>query len=315
MFPPHFQMLVSLFPLLLLLLSLRVARSEEVPPAVRTFTYTDSATEESLECDKCPPGTYLRARCTATQNSLCAPCPSGSFTELWNYISRCLRCSACGYYQEVKTACTAESDCQYQCKQGYYYQSHNDMCSGHKECPSGQEVLTKGTPDEDTVCRNCPYETYSDTSSALQNCTQHKSCAAPGLKLVLKGSTWHDSVCANCQDLKSKDGGDYLKEILPAFFVHYNIPGRRLHRFAHRLPTKDSKKQAVSGLTTSELHSLINTWVASATASQIRQLPAILKNAGVNSDDRLLSKLERLDSNLKQIPQCAIDIQGHVIVI
>ncbi|KAK5854602.1 hypothetical protein PBY51_004782 [Eleginops maclovinus] len=310
MFPPHSQMLVSLLPFMLLL-SLRIARSEDVAPIVRTFTYT--ATGESLECDMCPPGTYLRARCTATQKSVCSPCPSGSYTELWNYIGRCLRCGACGHFEEVKTPCTAERDCQCQCAQGYYYQRNNEMCFRHKECRSGQEVLTKGTADEDTVCHNCPTDTYSNTYSSVYNCSQHKSCNAEGLKLVLKGSAWHDSVCTNCEELNSKDGGDYLKEILPAFFVHHNIPTRRLRRIAHKLPTKDGKKQVVSGLDPSELHSRINSWVASATASQIRQLPDILKKTGVNCDDRLVSKLQKIDSNLQQI-SCAMDGVDVIVI-
>lgn len=62
-------------------------------------------------------------------------------------------------------------------------------------------MSSPGTADEDTVCHSCPNGTYSNTVSALKNCTQHKSCDAPGLKLVLKGSAWHDSVCTSCQEL------------------------------------------------------------------------------------------------------------------
>lgn len=304
-------MFVSLFPVVLLL-SMRDALVDSV---ALTFKDTDPITGVSVECDRCPPGTYLRARCTATQKSECAPCPPGSFTELWNYIGKCLRCGVCGQNQVVKTACTADSDLQCECKPGYYYKKKFDMCLRHSECPSGQEVLTEGTSVEDTVCHSCPNGTYSDTVSAHKNCTQHKSCDAPGLELVLKGSTWHDSVCTSCQELKSRDGGDYLKEILPAFFVHQKMTIRRLRRIVHKLPSEDSKRQgAALGLNLSDLHARINSWIDSATANQIRQLPEILTKTGANSaGERLLNKLQRIDLNLKEL--CDLGNEVDVIVM
>ncbi|XP_035848954.1 tumor necrosis factor receptor superfamily member 6B-like [Sander lucioperca] len=296
------------------LLSARVALVIGVAAPLLTFRNTDQITGNSLECDRCPPGTFMRAPCTATQKTQCAPCPQGSFTELWNYIGKCLRCGVCGHNEVEKTACTANSNCQCQCKQGYYHKKNYDMCVRHSECPSGQEVLTKGTADEDTVCQTCPDGSYSDTVSALQNCTLHRSCNAPGLELVLKGSIWHDSMCTSCEELKSRDGGDYLKEIIPAFFVHHKMTLRRLRQVMHKLPSEDGKRQgATSGLNLSDLHARINAWVASASANQIRQLPEILAKTGANSaGERLQSKLQRIDSNLKQL--CAlgneVDVQS-----
>ncbi|XP_029299267.1 tumor necrosis factor receptor superfamily member 6B-like isoform X2 [Cottoperca gobio] len=287
-----------------------------VAEQIRTFTYTDPVSGSSVECDRCPPGTYLRARCTSTAKSVCVPCPSGSFTELWNSIAKCLRCGVCGHYEVVRTACSADSDLQCECNQGYYYKKSSGMCHRHRQCPSGQEVLTKGGADEDTTCHSCPIGTYSDTASAHQNCTQHKRCDAPELQLVLKGSTWHDSVCKKREELESRDGGDYLKEILPAFFVHQKMCIRRLRQIVHKLRSEDGKKQRSSGLNLSALHVQINTWVASATANQIRQLPAILTKTGANSaGERLLNKLKKIDSNLSQISLDALGTKVDVIVM
>ncbi|XP_044026823.1 tumor necrosis factor receptor superfamily member 6B-like [Siniperca chuatsi] len=293
------MMLLSLFPVVLL--SLRATLVGGVAEPHPTFTDRDPNTGRTVVCDRCPPGTYLRARCTDTQKSECAPCPAGSFTELWNYIGKCLRCGVCSQNQVVKTACSADSDCQCECKQGYYYEKKYDMCLRHSECQSGQGVLTKGTADEDTVCQMCPKGTYSDTVSAHQNCTEHKHCNASGLELVLKGSTWHDSVCASCEGLRSRDGADYLKEILPAFFVHQKMPITRLRRVVQRLPSEgDRKQKETSGLNLSDLHVRINTWVASATAKQIRQLPKILPRAN-SAGERLQRKLQRIDSHLNEL--------------
>ncbi|CAJ1082840.1 tumor necrosis factor receptor superfamily member 6B-like [Xyrichtys novacula] len=287
-----------LFPVIFL--SIHSSLVNGAPEPVPTFTDTDPITGKSLVCERCPPGTFLRARCTETQKSECAPCPNGSFTELWNYIGKCLRCGVCGHNMVVKTGCTAKRDCQCQCRPGYYYKMKYDMCLRHSECHSGQEVLNAGSPDEDTVCRTCPNGTYSDIVSAHKNCTEHKDCEAAGLQLALKGSVWHNSVCMDCQGSTSKDGAEYLREILPAFFVHQKMAIRRLRQILRRLLSEENKRhEGISGLYLPELLERINTWVSSATAAHIRQLPAILTKTGANNAaERLQNKLQRIDSNV-----------------
>ena len=61
-----------------------------------------------------------------------------------------------------------------------------------------------GTPNADTVCQVCPNGTYSNMVSDQQSCMQHQNCEAAGMLLVLNGSTWHDSVCTSCEELRSK---------------------------------------------------------------------------------------------------------------
>lgn len=133
-------MLLSLIQLLLLCASISVQANTPLP----TFTDTDPLTGAMLECDFCPPGTYLRARCTSTHRSRCAPCPSGSFTELWNHIGKCFRCGSCGQNQVVKQPCLPNSDCRCECKPGYFYRQKYDMCIRHSVCPVGQGVLRNG---------------------------------------------------------------------------------------------------------------------------------------------------------------------------
>ncbi|XP_056256024.1 tumor necrosis factor receptor superfamily member 6B-like isoform X1 [Seriola aureovittata] len=310
--PPSFQML---FPLLsLMLLSVCTAGVGSVAAPVLTFKQTDPVTGMQLECDRCPPGTFLRTRCTSTHKSECAPCPKGSFTELWNHIEKCLRCDVCGHNQVVKAACSADSNCQCECKQGYYYKTKYEMCIRHSECPSGQGVLSIGTANADTVCHICPDGTYSEDVSAVLSCAEHMSCDAAGLVVALKGSSWHDSVCVSCGDLRATDGANYLKDIIPAFFLHHKMSIKRLRRLVHNLPSEDGKKQeGTSTLSFSDANVRINMWVASATAKQIRQLPAILMKVGANNiGERLQNKLHRIDSNLKEL--CTFGNEVVIIV-
>ncbi|XP_022058148.1 tumor necrosis factor receptor superfamily member 6B-like [Acanthochromis polyacanthus] len=287
-----------LLPAVLVLL-LSLVDSDASP--AKTFELQDPVTGNPVICDRCPPGTYLRDRCSSTHKSQCAPCPPGSFTELWNHIGKCLRCGVCGYNMIEKTACTADSDCQCECKPGYYFKEEYDMCVRHSECPAGQGVASQGTANKDTVCHICSNNTYSDVSSAHNNCTEHQMCSDVEL---LKGSIWHNSICANCGVLK--DGGEYLKEILPAFFVQHKMNIKRLRRIVHRLPLEDGKKQAgTSEFNLLQLRYRINTWVASATPEQIRELPGILDKTGASSaGERLQNKLQRIDTNVKE--QCTL---------
>lgn len=134
-----FQMTLSVLPVVLL--SLHVVRVDSV---AMTFESRDPITGSPVSCDRCPPGTYLRSQCSSERKSDCANCPHGSFTEVWNHIGRCLRCGVCSHNQVVKTPCTADSDCQCQCKPGYYYKTQYDMCLPHSACPPGQGVRAKG---------------------------------------------------------------------------------------------------------------------------------------------------------------------------
>ncbi|XP_059205850.1 tumor necrosis factor receptor superfamily member 6B-like [Centropristis striata] len=292
---------LSFLPLLLLLLLLCFhAAPLHGAASPLTFTDTDPVTGLSVVCDRCAPGFFLRSRCTATRKSECAPCPQGSFTELWNYIGKCLRCGVCGQNQVVKTECSADANCRCECRAGFFYRKDFDMCLPHSECHSGQEAHSKGTPEQDTVCRTCLNDTFSDSVSTHKTCKPHKSCSAAGEKLVLKGFTWHDSICTTCTQLHTTDGGDYLKEILPAFLVHQKMTPRRLRRILHNLPSKNGKIHGISKLSRPDLHARINAWVASATAAQIRQLPDLMTNSGaISAGEKLRHKLQRIDLNLQ----------------
>lgn len=100
-------------------------------------------TGEVLTCNKCPPGTHMKEHCTATTHTQCAPCRADHFTELWNYLPRCLYCSTmCTENQEVEEECSPVSDRVCRCKEGFYW--NNDFCATHAECAPGYGVQTKG---------------------------------------------------------------------------------------------------------------------------------------------------------------------------
>ncbi|KAM9385497.1 tumor necrosis factor receptor superfamily member 6B-like [Pholidichthys leucotaenia] len=291
-----------LLPLLLPLALLAGLAHGASSPAT-TFDKRDPRTGQTVKCDRCPPGSFLLSGCTSAQKSECARCPEGSFTELWNHVPKCLRCGVCARNEVVKTPCSAESDCKCECRPGYYFRSSYGMCVQHAECPSGYGVLRKGTPHEDTVCQLCSNDTFSDFSSAIHTCLAHKSCGV-SMQQVLKGSNWHDSVCAdwkNCQD-----GGEYLREILPSFFTHQNINLKRLRRLVHRLT-----KERTSELSVPQLNVHLKAWTSSATAKQIQELPEILMKIGASgSGEKIKTKLDRISDHLKENCELGNEVDG-----
>ncbi|CAB1320941.1 unnamed protein product [Coregonus sp. 'balchen'] len=271
----------------------------------QTFKKDDPYSGRSLVCDRCPPGTYLRAPCSATRKSDCAKCPNGAYTEFWNHISKCLRCSMCAEKQVVKQECSPSNNRECECKEGYYFNKRYDACSKHKECPHGYGANTTGTPQQDTECVQCQPGFYSDVSSAKATCVAHSNCQAGGLRVVLKGQSWHNTLCASCDDLKTRDGAEYLHEILPAFLIplYQKMGINRMRRLVMRLPQEGGKKMlrgTVMKLSKRGLNDFMNSWDQGAGKDQVRKLPEMLRKIGArNAGDKLQRKLEYIDQQSK----------------
>uniref|UniRef100_A0A3P9DIQ2 Tumor necrosis factor receptor superfamily member 6B n=1 Tax=Maylandia zebra TaxID=106582 RepID=A0A3P9DIQ2_9CICH len=169
----------------LFLLSGSLCGASVVDP-VLTFDHRDPVTGEILKCPKCPPGTFMSAHCTATTPTQCQPCKNGHFTDLWNYLPRCLYCNdLCTGNLEVETEC---------------FYSADDFCIQHTECGPGYGVQTKGTQQTNTVCEKCPEGYFSSSSSAVDLCVKHQECSS-GQSVLLTGSAYSDTVCGTCESL------------------------------------------------------------------------------------------------------------------
>lgn len=89
---------------------------------------------------------------------------------------------------------------------------------------------------------------------------------------------------------------------------------RRLRQIVQRLQSKDRKRRGrTSRPNVSALHGQIDAWVTSATAGQIRHLPAILRKAGAKgAAERIENKLQRIDSRLSEL--CALGNEVEVVL-
>ncbi|XP_037641834.1 tumor necrosis factor receptor superfamily member 6B-like [Sebastes umbrosus] len=289
-----------LFLPVLFLLSSGVLRGASAVESVPTFEHRDSSTGETLVCNKCPPGTHMASYCTPTTPTVCVPCRSQHFTELWNYLPKCLYCyNFCTENQEVETECTATSNRVCRCKEGFYLTA--DFCRRQSECGPGQGVQTIGTPQTNTVCETCSNGYFSTSSSALESCVKQQECAT-GQIALLSGSTSHDTMCGSCEDLAN--GGETLKTFFSGFFRMHRMRVVKMKRFVARYIHKSG-----DGTLPKQRGPLLDhiiAWVAQAPEEQLRALPTMLKDSELCS---ITEKLEKIVDDIKQqSPNCTLTL-------
>ncbi|XP_068591790.1 tumor necrosis factor receptor superfamily member 6B-like [Cebidichthys violaceus] len=265
-----------------------------------TFEHRDSFTGEALICDKCSPGTHMTKYCTANTPTACAPCKSNHFTELWNYLPKCLYCSnLCTENQEVETECTATTNRVCRCKDGFF--DFFDSCMRHKECGPGHGVQTKGTSQTNTVCERCPDGYFSTSSSALESCVKHQECAN-GQIALLPDSINQDKMCGTCEDLTNSS--DTLRTFFSGFFSMHRMRVIKMKRFVARYIHKS--EEGTLPKQRGPLMDQIRAWLAQAPEEQLKALPKMLQASQLCS---LTDKLETIFKEIKQqSPNCTLPL-------
>ncbi|XP_041844967.1 tumor necrosis factor receptor superfamily member 6B-like isoform X2 [Melanotaenia boesemani] len=290
--------MLSLAVLFLLSGVLWESSAEDLIP---TYDYQDPYTWETFKCNKCPPGTHIAAHCTATTPTKCEPCRSDHFTELWNYLPRCLYCNICTQKQEVETECSPVRNRVCRCKEGYYWV--DDFCVSHTQCGPGYGVQARGTSQKDTVCEKCTNGYFSKSSSALDSCVKHQECAN-GEQVLLHGSAAEDTLCGSCEDLANK--GEIFRTFLSAFFSKNLKRVRQQKRFVSRIICKSGQESCEDDVLHQDgglLLDQIKAWVAHIPVKKLQHLPTELKDAHLSS---IAEKLNKRLNDIKHFPNCSI---------
>ncbi|XP_074540276.1 tumor necrosis factor receptor superfamily member 11B-like [Halichoeres trimaculatus] len=265
-----------------------------------TYEHQNSVTGETHLCTMCPPGTHMSAHCSATSPTKCEPCKNHHYTEMWNYLPRCLYCSTvCTGNMEVETECSAVNDRVCRCKDGFYMT--HDFCVRHLECAPGHGVLTKGTSREDTVCQRCSDGSFSNSSSAVDECVNHQTCADDQV-VLMPGSALQDTLCGTCDDLATKD--ETLRRFLISFLYSHKMSVQKMKKFIsrHVSRTEETRRLRRRG----PLMTHIRAWLADASREQLLQFPTMLKESQCNS---LVEKIQnRLDEIRQQSPHCGLHL-------
>jgi len=130
-------------------------------------TWSRKGASECTECMTCPPGTYQRQNCTATQPRACKECDAGTYSSMSNAFE-CPTCPSGWWSTNGAANCTLCFD----------------------TCEVGHFILVNCTSKTNKRCKKCNAGTYSDTEDSL-NCTACENgwWSRPG-----------ESECHNCTD-------------------------------------------------------------------------------------------------------------------
>lgn len=277
--------------LVLLDISVKWTTQETSPPK---YLHYDPETSRELMCDQCPPGTFLKQHCTASQKTVCVSCQPYHYTDRWHISEECLYCSpVCKELQHVKQECNATHNRVCECEEGRYLEL--EFCLKHRRCPPGSGVLHPGTPERNTVCKRCPDGFFSNETSAKAPCRRHTNCSAFGLRLTQKGNATHDNICSGSSELTKRCGIDVTlcEEAFFRFAVPTKITPNLLSVLVENLPGNKINAESIEKI--KRRHS---------SQEQTFQLLKLWKHE--NKDQDMVKKI------IQDIDFCESSVQHHM---
>ncbi|XP_010609912.1 tumor necrosis factor receptor superfamily member 3 isoform X1 [Fukomys damarensis] len=201
-------------PLLLGLCGLLAASQPQMVPPYHSEDRTCGDQEKEYYepkhqvcCSRCPPGTFVTAECSRSQNTVCTTCAENSYNEHWNHLSICQLCRPCdlvlGFLEVAPCSSTHKTECR--CQPGMFC-AHRDAecvhCELLSECPPGTEAVRKGGDEEaDNTCIPCKAGHFQNTSSSSAHCQPHTRCKDRGLVEAAPGTAQSDTSCRNPPEL------------------------------------------------------------------------------------------------------------------
>ncbi|KAL2776983.1 tumor necrosis factor receptor superfamily member 3 isoform 2 [Daubentonia madagascariensis] len=154
-------------------------------------------------CSRCPPGTYVSAKCSRSRNTVCTTCAENSYNEHWNYLSLCQLCRPCDPVLglEETAPCTNKQKTQCRCQPGMFcaaWALECTHCELLSDCPPGTETEFKGKVGEaNNNCVPCKAGHFQNTSSPSARCQPHTRCEDQGLVEAAPGTAQSDRSCRN----------------------------------------------------------------------------------------------------------------------
>ncbi|XP_058246251.1 tumor necrosis factor receptor superfamily member 14-like [Hemibagrus wyckioides] len=161
----------------------------------------DNVHETGLKIKCYCPGQHVLKHCNSQFGTQCKVCTGSTYTDVPNGLTACLPCAVCdeGNGVRVKHNCSSTSDALCEPLTGYYCtETQGESCRKARECSTclpGQYIYQNGTALMDTVCKDCPEETYSDGS--FMHCKPHTKCESLGQITITQGTQQSDAVCSH----------------------------------------------------------------------------------------------------------------------
>ncbi|XP_068589264.1 LOW QUALITY PROTEIN: tumor necrosis factor receptor superfamily member 1A [Cebidichthys violaceus] len=145
----------------------------------------------------CPPGYYKVDDCDDPgANYRCEKCGNDTFTEIENFITKCLRCSHCGNHEEIIKPCTSTSNVVCDCQVGYFKsdQCQPCNCNNCKKFDEHPEFKNKCQPCQsclkDPECtKKCPANSFPPTNSSTAATTSTTTAATTAARTTTSNNT------------------------------------------------------------------------------------------------------------------------------
>ncbi|CAL8258434.1 unnamed protein product [Gadus morhua 'NCC'] len=151
--------------------------------------------EDGQCCTKCPPGTRMSDE-TNCLDPLCKPCDVDEY-RMGRTVEK--KCDLQPYCDPNKNMVhdgpvTKEKLSVCRCRDGFHCPTEACItCVAHSLCAAGQRVKDKGNHSLDTVCQDCPPNTFSSGEPADSDCHDWTVCEPGHVKK--DGTTTSDAIC------------------------------------------------------------------------------------------------------------------------
>ncbi|XP_055136965.2 tumor necrosis factor receptor superfamily member 3 isoform X9 [Symphalangus syndactylus] len=212
-------------PLVLGLFGLLAASQPQVVPPYgsKNQTCRDQGKEyyepqHRICCSRCPPGTYVSAKCSRIRDTVCATCAENSYNEHWNYLTICQLCRPCDPVMGLEeiAPCTSKRKTQCRCQPGMFcaaWALECTHCELLSDCPPGTEAELKDDAGKgNNHCVPCKAGHFQNTSSPGARCQPHTRCEDQGLVEAAPGTAQSDTTCGNpSEPLPPEMSGSLLK--------------------------------------------------------------------------------------------------------
>ncbi|XP_015666997.1 tumor necrosis factor receptor superfamily member 11A [Protobothrops mucrosquamatus] len=178
-------------------------------------------------CTKCEPGKYVAKKCTASSETVCRPCGSNEYMDIWNEEEKCFLHKICDRGKALIEVIPGNSTFQRQCAciAGYHWNRDCDCCRRNTKCSPGSGVKFPIQQDKNTVCIPCPTGYFSNVSSATDACKAWTNCTALGTEEKIPGNDWSDAVCKTQERTHSEDENKKLFYVLIVPFLLIALAG------------------------------------------------------------------------------------------
>ncbi|XP_067873050.1 tumor necrosis factor receptor superfamily member 11A-like [Heterodontus francisci] len=170
----------------------------EVTSGLPKSTPEHQSSKHRVSQQKCPPGQYKVSPYSSKNQTKCAPCEEGTYTEMENSLPECRKCYGNCTGNSVETVpCTLTTNRKCECARHHYCITEDiTMCEQCKRCDDKKLIFPGKEDYYKQACRPCSPGTFLNTKQTLK-CQPHTNCSDLGKIIHTKGNSTADNYCVD----------------------------------------------------------------------------------------------------------------------